>query len=130
VLKVKECYFVFISPNDKRDLFPNGRATSLHLMLDGLVSEGLLRRHPKNGRVVSSGESRRGVSFLLLDPLFPLQPLLVDHHPGGLGKVARLEGMKNPLTQEGEARSPIHLPFDELDFRHQSFHHSVVDPPG
>src|SRR5579864_7284515 len=104
MLKVKECYFVFINRNDKRDLFPNGRATSLHLMLksgsDGLVSEGLLRRPPKNGGVVSSGESRRGLSFLLLDPLFPLQPLLVDHHPGGLGKVARLEGMKNPLTQE------------------------------
>ncbi len=29
-----------------------------------------------------------------------------------------LEGVKNPLAQEGEAGSPIHLPFDELDLRH------------
>jgi hypothetical protein len=59
---------------------------------------------------------------------------------GGLsGKIPRsrsvagmdwLEGVKNPLTQECETGSPIHLPLNKLDLRHRSFHDTVVDPPG
>ena len=47
----------------------------------------------------------------------------------GCGGNEELEGMKNPLTQECEACSPIHLPLDELYLRDRPFHHSVVDPP-
>ena len=35
-----------------------------------------------------------------------------------LGENRELQGVKNPLTQEGKASSAVHLPFDELHLRH------------
>jgi hypothetical protein len=78
---------------------------------DGPISEGVLGYSAEN-KACFTWRNPMGPSRLCA---WTASWWITTH--GEWREVDGLQGMKNPLTQECEACSPIHLPLDELHLR-------------